>query len=363
MNQPLIFLELIDKETDKETNYSVILIKNLGNGPATNFTLKMLAPEEIEKFENIFSSDQVYYLKKIDITTNETIDITTNETIDITTNETIDITTNETIDNKYLEIFIPKIQFGDGSENIFNIYTKNNTEESKYKISGIYDQGSVKNIQGKINPIYWTKIILENKYWIFLIFIYFILIVFSIIIFRIFMSNYYTNTIIKELININNKIEINPEYSKSFSYSWNYIPDYYRKKRFNEIDIYLKLEKLAEIIKEREKLLKLTPYQILLKEIREWFISSMSWEGFWKGMWQRLIEILKIIKTTKNESRSFGIFPKGYKIINHEKLELKNKECKDITKVILKRIKYWDEKKEKKEKISEADQSKNNGNN
>ena len=171
-------MELIDKET----KYSEILIKNLGNGPATNFTLKMLAPEEIEKFENVFSSDQVYYLHK---------------TIDIPTNETIDITTNKTIGNKYLEIYIPKIQFGDGSENKFNIYTKNNIEESKYTISGIYDQGSVKNIQGKINPIYWTKIILENKYWIFLIFIYFLLIVISIIIFRIFMSNYYTNTIIK----------------------------------------------------------------------------------------------------------------------------------------------------------------------
>ena len=344
MNQPLIFLELIDKET----KYSEILIKNLGNGPATNFILKILAPEEIEKFENVFSSDQVYYFPK---------------TIDIPTNETIEITTSETINNKYLEIYIPKIQFGDGSENKFNIYTKNNIEESKYTISGIYDQGSVKNIQGKINPIYWTKIILENKYWIFLIFIYFILILFSIIIFRIFMSNYYTNTIIKELININNKLEINPEYSEVFSYSWNYIPDYYRKKKFNEIDIYLKLEKLAEIIKEREKLLKLTPYQILLNEIRKMFVSSMSWEGFWKGIWQRLIEILKIIKTTKNESKSSGIFPKGDKIINKEKLEQKNKECKDITKFILNKIKYWDEKKGKKEKISEADQSKNNGNN
>ena len=86
----------------------------------------------------------------------------------------------------------------------------------------------------------------------------------------------------------------------------------------------------------------------MLNEIRKMFVSSMSWEGFWKGIWQRLIEILKIIRTTEKESRSSGIFPKGDEIINKEKLEQKNKECKDITKFILNRIKYWDEKKGKR---------------
>ena len=53
----------------------------------------------------------------------------------------------------------------------------------------------------------------------------------------------------------------------------------------------------------------------MLNEIRKMFVSSMSWEGFWKGIWQRLIEILKIIRTTEKESRSSVFSLKEMKLL------------------------------------------------